>query len=88
MEPITLGFLLPAAVSGVVGNKADKAIDLAVEKSLQAFTNRRQHKDESVYRDLQKATCLWFVLAQQSFASECLKELTTGRMQFDYKANT
>ena len=46
MEPITLGFLLAAAVSGVVGNKADKAIDLAVGKSLQAFTNPRQHGDE------------------------------------------
>lgn len=84
MEPITLGFLLAAAVSGVVGNKADKAIDLAVGKSLQAFTNRRQHGDESVYRELQKATCRSFLLAQQSLASECLKELTTGRMQFDY----
>ena len=84
MEPITLGFLLAAAVSGVVGNKADKAIDLAVGKSLQAFTNRRQHGDESVYHELQKATCRSFLLAQQSLASECLKELTTGRMQFDY----
>ena len=84
MEPITLGFLLAAAVSGVVGNKADKAIDLAVGKSLQAFTNRRQYGDESVYHELQKATCRSFLLAQQSLASECLKELTTGRMQFDY----
>ena len=84
MEPITLGFLLVAAMSGVVGNKADKAIDLAIGKTLQAFTNRHQPGDESVYSELQKATCRSFLLAQQSIASECLKELTTGRMQFDY----
>jgi hypothetical protein len=84
MEPITLGFLFLAAVSGVVGNKADKAVDIAVGKSLQAFTNRRQQGDESVSSELQKAICRSFLLAQQSLASECLKELTTGRMQFDY----
>jgi vacuolar-type H+-ATPase subunit I/STV1 len=73
-----------AALSGVIGNKADKAVDLAVGKSLQAFTNRRQQGDESIYSELQKATRRSFLLAQQSLASECLKELTSGRMAFEY----
>ncbi|MEW6493568.1 MAG: hypothetical protein AB1589_13835, partial [Cyanobacteriota bacterium] len=86
MEPITLGFLLAAALSGVIGNKADKAVDIAVGRSIQAFTNRRQQEDESVYRELQKAISRSFLLAQQSIASECLKALTTGTRGFNYAA--
>lgn len=82
MEPITLGFLLGAAVSGIIGNKADKVFDLAVGKSLQAFTNRRLPADEPIYQELHKATRRSFLLAQQQLASDCLKELTQGGMKF------
>lgn len=82
MEPITLGFLLGAALSGIIGNKADKIVDLAVGKSLQAFTKRRLPADESIYQELHKATRRSFLLAQQQLASDCLKELTQGGMKF------
>lgn len=86
MEPITLGFLLAAALSGVIGNKADEAVNQAVGSSIKWFTNHRQQEDESVYGELQKAISRSFLLAQQSIVSECLKELTTGTRSFNYAA--
>jgi hypothetical protein len=86
MEPITLGFILLAALSGVVGNKADKAFDLVLSKSLQAFTTHRKPGDESVYHELIQALTRSFLLAQQSIISECLQELTTGSRGFNYAA--
>ncbi len=79
MEPITLGWILAAALSGVIGNKADVAVDRALGKGFKAFTNRLKQGDEPINNELQKAVRRSFLLAQQSIASECLDELTGGK---------
>jgi hypothetical protein len=75
MEPITLGWILAAALSGVIGNKADVAVD----KVFKAFSDRLKQGDEPVNYELQKAVRRSFLLAQQSITSECLDELTGGK---------
>ncbi|MGB7445023.1 MAG: ATP-binding protein [Coleofasciculaceae cyanobacterium] len=77
MEPITWGWILAAALSGVIGNKADKTLDVAVGRGLQGFAQRLQPQDKPVC-DLQKAVRYSFISAQQSLAWECLQELTGG----------
>jgi hypothetical protein len=79
MEPITLGWILAAALSGLIGNKADKAIDVALGKGFQAIADRLKQGNEPINNELQKAVRRSFLLAQQSIASECLDELTGGR---------
>jgi hypothetical protein len=79
MEPITLGWILAAALSGLIGNKADKAVDVALGKGFQAIADRLKQGNEPINNELQKAVRRSFLLAQQSIASECLDELTGGK---------
>ncbi len=79
MEPITLGWILAAALSGLIGNKVDKAVDVALGKGFQAIADRLKQGNEPINNELQKAVRRSFLLAQQSIASECRDELTGGR---------
>ncbi len=79
MEPITLGWILAAALSGLIGNKVDKAVDVALGKGFQAIADRLKQGNEPINNELQKAVRRSFLLAQQSIASECLDELTDGK---------
>ncbi|MGK7874342.1 MAG: hypothetical protein AB4426_13830 [Xenococcaceae cyanobacterium] len=75
MEPITWGWILLAALSGIVGNRADMVLDQACGKGFKALINRFKQGDEPSDRNLQKAVRRSFLLAQQSIASECRAEL-------------
>ncbi|HAX89723.1 MAG TPA: hypothetical protein DCY91_26555 [Cyanobacteria bacterium UBA11370] len=79
MEPITWGFIVAAALSGVIGNKADVVVNQAFGKGFKAILNRLKQGDEPVNQELQKAVNRSFLLAQQSIVLNCLEELTGGR---------
>lgn len=72
MEPITWGWILAAALSGIVGNKADVGLD-TLGKGLKGMINRLKPGETPT---IQRAVGRAFLLAQQSLVEDCLRELT------------
>jgi len=72
MEPITWGWILAAALSGIVGNKADVGLD-TLGKGLKGMINRLKPGETPT---IQMAVGRAYLLAQQSLVEDCLRELT------------
>ncbi|MEQ8382126.1 MAG: ATP-binding protein [Coleofasciculus sp. A1-SPW-01] len=78
MEPITWGWILAAALSGIVGNKADVGLD-TLGKGLKGMINRLKSGDAPMHQEIQMAVGRAFLLAQQSLVEDCLSELMGGK---------
>lgn len=74
MEPITWGWILAAALSGIVGNKADVGLD-TLGKGLKGMINRLKPGDAPMHQEIQMAVGRAFLLAQQSLVEDCRREL-------------
>jgi hypothetical protein len=74
MDPIifsALGGLLANALSGIVGNQADRAVAAA----WRSIVDRLRKGGKPVNHDLQRAVLRSFILALRSICDDCLKEL-------------
>jgi hypothetical protein len=74
MDPIifsALGGLLANALSGIVGNQADRAVVAA----WRIIVERLRKGGRSVNHELQRAVLRSFILALRSICDDCLKEL-------------
>lgn len=81
MEPIVitaaLGGLLANALSGIVGNRAD----VAVNTSWQAIVDRLKKGDKLVNHDLQRAVLRSFALALKTICKDCINDLKAKKKE-------
>ncbi|MEL7067520.1 MAG: hypothetical protein AAGN15_02570 [Cyanobacteria bacterium J06581_3] len=77
MEPITWAGLIAAALSGIIGNRADAAFQFALERGLGSTLQDFQDSDDNACDELQRSFQRAFLRAQTSIALERWDELTS-----------
>ena len=79
MDPMVitaaLGGLLANALSGIVGNRADAAVNTAWH----AIVDRLKKGGKPVNHDLQRAVLRSFVLALKTICDDCISEMKTKK---------